>query len=94
MGAENHIQGTGLKADATDKEIGEAYDSAVEDAAYELGHGGYTGSIAESQGLCIRRDLVFTKDDDIDIDEFADKWGPTVAIVIDGHIAFAGIYSS
>jgi hypothetical protein len=32
---------------ASGKTVKEAFDSAVEDAAYEHGHGGYTGTIAE-----------------------------------------------
>lgn len=52
MGAANFsVTVVGKTADA-------AFDSAVRDARYENGHGGYTGTIAEKHGFVMIRDKV------------------------------------
>ena len=63
------------------KSAREAFKNLVEEAEYENGHGGYTGTIAEkhsykmvtprpdeSPAACIDRHM--------DADTFGDKWGP------------------
>jgi hypothetical protein len=64
----------------------EAFDAAVEDAAYDCGHGGYTGTIAEKDTFVMCSSEVFASqqeafdfadkllsDGDKRVD---DKWGP------------------
>lgn len=64
----------------------EAYDSAVTDALYMEGHGGYTGSIAESGGwkeLSLRPQGITGVEADFLVED-AEKWGPTlISPVID-----------
>ena len=74
-------------SEAVGKTAQEAFALAVEDAAYEHGHGGYTGTIAEkSEFVMIKlptgqdahryaEQLVHGNDDRID-----DKWGPAGCI--------------
>ena len=71
-----------------------AFDVAVEQAQYDHGHSGYSGSIAEkstfdvvkpregeSNHQCIERGLEH---------EFSDKWGPAGCIVTDQAYHFFG----
>lgn len=63
----------------------EAFDTAVEDAKYEFGHGGYTGSIAEKGHftvLSLPDDVDFSEENvedlvehDSTFREVEDKWG-------------------
>lgn len=59
----------------------QAFKAAVDDAAYERGHGGYTGSIAEKRRFIMASDEVLAPraayalaDSLIDDDRYADKW--------------------
>jgi hypothetical protein len=80
MGASTFIQS------ANGKTAKEAFNNAVDDAAYDHGHGGYTGTIAEKDRFVICSSEVFAsydeaydfadkliEDGDARID---DKWGP------------------
>ena len=74
----------------------------VEDARYEHGHGGYTGTIAEKDSVItikaepvtmdearLMADILMNKDDS----RVTDKWGPAGAIrVIDPGYGFDGWY--
>jgi hypothetical protein len=66
-----------------------AFRKAVQDAQWEAGHGGYTGTIAEKPGVEIRRDQVMTKQQayafaEKDMDNNP-KWENAFAIrVVDG----------
>lgn len=66
------------------KDANEAFSSAREDALYEHGHGGYTGSIAEKDGFKLVTlteseltdlSLFNAKIDELIDTEFSDKWG-------------------
>lgn len=76
----------------------EAFGQAVEDALYEEGHGGYTGSIAEKD--CFTR---IPLPEGVDAEEYAyhlidksderinDKWGPAGCLDLgDGKYLFFG----
>lgn len=64
--------------------------SACEDARYEDGHGGYTGTIAEMSGVKTWKDLRLDSRDEAEdyIDENHDKWDDAMAVsyVVDGAV--------
>jgi hypothetical protein len=97
MGANVEIYDTKLPKEATDEQLNDAYESALDHATHMRGHGGYTGTIAESDGFKIRRDLSFDNRNDImcHVDEFADKWGPAVAVfnLENNTWAITGVFS-
>ncbi len=78
MGAEyfdNSIPGT---------DPNEAFNSAVEQAQYDHGHAGYTGTIAEKDGFVVKSKTPLS-DDDLKAEIEAtiadnDKWGPAFAL--------------
>jgi hypothetical protein len=98
MGAEVNTDDTGLPKNATDVQIAERYRQLKDKAFYDHGHSGYSGSMAESDGCSVRRDLEFDDKQSIlkHIDDFAEKWGPAVAVFCKktNSWVFAGIYSS
>jgi hypothetical protein len=77
----------------------EAFRHLVEEAQYEYGHGGYTGTIAE-KGDSVDVGTVATKKEaydlankllDEDDDRISDKWGPAGCITItEGGYVFFG----
>jgi len=80
----------------------EAFQSAVEDAQYEYGHGGYSGTIAEKRSF---KEITVPKDEDPagfandlmdeDDDRVCDKWGPAGCVKVgDGEYLFFGWASS
>jgi len=80
----------------------EAFQAAVEDAEYEYGHGGYSGTIAEKDSF---KEIPVPKDVDPvefanslmddDDDRINDKWGPAGCVKIeDGKYLFFGWASS
>ncbi len=96
MGAESFMN------DAKGENVTEAFRDAVEDEAYESGHGGYSGTLAEKHefvliDLPVGQDpheyanrLISDGDERID-----DKWGPAGAIKSgDGEWIFFGWASS
>jgi hypothetical protein len=70
----------------TGKTAKEAFNAVVEDARYESGHGGYTGTIAEKDSFKVLSDKVYESYQEaadyaeslIDEDDarVSDKWGP------------------
>jgi len=84
---------------ARGKTAAEAFRSAVQQARYEHGNGGYTGTIAEKSEFqevkpkagesvmeCVNRHM--------DIGTFDDKWGPAGCVKIDdGEWYFFGFAS-
>lgn len=87
---------------ATGATAQEAFRSAVDEAAWEYGHGGYTGSIAEKRDF-VMIDMPDGKDPseyafeliDKGDPRIADKWGPAGCIKIaDGEFLFFGWASS
>lgn len=85
MGAEN------FGCTASGETAQEAFDNAREDAYYENGHGGYTGTIAEKQSF-----VIITVPNGMDPREYADKlvddgdrriddkWGPAGCVALGG----------
>lgn len=78
----------------------EAFNSAREEALYENGHGGYTGTIAEKSGF-----IMVTVPTGKDPREFAqslendrrynDKFGPALCVKLaEGEYMFFGVASS
>jgi hypothetical protein len=56
----------------------------IEQALYDHGHSGYSGSFAEAQGVQVRRDLegVFPNEASASawLEDNAEKWGPIVIV--------------
>lgn len=88
--------------ESSGKTANEAFTNAVNNAAYESGHGGYTGTIAEKDSFTLIEipegkepmqyveDLIDEADERID-----DKWGPAGCIQLeDGLYLFFGWASS
>ena len=80
----------------------DAFQTAVKEAEYEYGHGGYTGTIAEKHSFrmveCeMEKEAVTAKMAEImeDEDHWAqDKWGPAACIEFEeGRYVFFGIAS-
>jgi hypothetical protein len=61
----------------------------IDQAAYEYGHGGYTGSWAECAGVDVRREIVDPAEVKTWLDYHAEKWGPML-IVQAGDNFYAG----
>jgi hypothetical protein len=82
----------------------EAFANAREEAQWEHGHGGYSGTIAEKSKFklvtlsedVIRDPALFNaKLDDLIDDQFSDKWGPAGCVkVAEGEYYFFGWASS
>ena len=79
-----------------------AFNKGVEEARYEYGHGGYTGTIAEKDDFTViplpegwtAEDYADALEDKGD-DRICDKWGPAGCLKIeDGKYAFFGWASS
>jgi hypothetical protein len=76
---------------AKGKTAQEAFDYAVSDAAYERGHGGYTGTIAEKHSFVMYtlkpgqtpRELVDAFQEDWS-GPYEDKWGPAGCVDLGG----------
>ena len=70
-----------------DKSIKDAFAELTEQAAWDYGHSGYTGTIAEKTEFVLRSKKVFDTreeaetwaDHDLDIHDH-DKWGPAWAV--------------
>ena len=85
MGAEQFM------TSASGKSPQEAFDRAVEEAHYQWGRGGYTGTVAEKMGF-ILIDVPEGEDPqkfadrllDEDDSRIDDKWGPAGAVVLTG----------
>lgn len=76
------------------KNAQEAFNKAVEQAQYDYGHRGYTGTIAEKDSfIMIKPDPGQTIDDLMELVD--DKWGPAGCIDLgDGKYRFFGWASS
>ena len=55
----------------------QVFNALVEEAQFEYGHGGYTGSIAEKGGDGLKRFASNVDIDDILEGDTLSKWGPT-----------------
>lgn len=81
----------------------EAFDKLVEEALYEYGHSGYSGTIAEkaAPGFTMARDSAMDQEDAeiiaerLSDDKYSDKGGPAGCIPLkDGRWLFFGWASS
>lgn len=89
---------------AKGKDADEAFRKAVEQAEYEYGHRGYTGTIAEKDDYVLVTDKTLSPEEaaaladklmDDDDERVNDKWGPAGAIAVDdGSYYFFGWASS
>lgn len=70
----------------------DAFNTAVDEARYEYGHGGYTGTIAEKDSFKIvklskevikDKTLFDAKIDELLDEEFDDKWGPAGCVQLE-----------
>jgi len=87
MGAEQFC----IKKKGIYKNAKEAFLEAVEDAQYDHGHGGYTGTIAEKDSFKMieipgRKDVNVFLNECLDNEEgfWNDKWGPAACIELKG----------
>ena len=64
------------------KKVKSAFRDACEDARYEYGHGGYTGTIAEMSGVGKWKDLKLASVIEAEdyIEEHHEKWEPAMAV--------------
>lgn len=84
MGAEFNFET--LKA-KTDVEAGAEVADIIHQAAYDFGHAGYTGSLAEANGIELCKDGPFANYDAAEewLNEHCEKWGPAIICkTIDG----------
>jgi len=75
-----------LKA-KTVEEAKREVNAIIEQAAYDHGHSGYTGSFAEATGVVYDNSVVHDDPEDAEeyLVDFADKWGPAIIVkVADG----------
>ena len=93
---------TDFYTDARGETAAEAFQTAVSNAEYESGHGGYTGTIAEKDSFkmveCeMTEEAVKAKIAEMMEDEdcwVQDKWGPAACIEFEkGRFVFFGIAS-
>ena len=53
----------------------------IEQAAYDYGHAGYTGSFAEADGVVLSLNILENLDAaESWLDEHAEKWGPAIIV--------------
>lgn len=85
--------GTTFETDAQGETVQEAFRAAREQALYDYGHAGYTGTIAEKDGWTVISQTPLPAEDaqaladkllQEDDPRISDKWGPAGAIPIDG----------
>ena len=60
MGAAQVDYRTHLPEGTSLADLRKRHDKMVEQAQYDHGHSGYSGTIAESQGLKVKRDIIVT----------------------------------
>lgn len=83
----------------TSSKLKDVYLREKEAAQYEEGHGGYTGTIAESQGFKVVNKTFDTESAAENyLDEKCEKWGPTLAVKVKNETEefwlLGGCYSS
>ncbi len=82
---------------AKGRNAAEAFSNAVTEAAYEHGHGGYTGTCAEKREfLMVMRRAEESVDECVyRLTESNDKWGPAFCLDLGGgEFLFFGLASS
>lgn len=69
----------------------------IESARYDFGNRGYSGTIAEANGVSLELSLFYNPEDFDFVDKVAEKWGPAVVVrgLQDGAEGFfvCGVYS-
>lgn len=81
----------------TAKQVEKKHDELVEQAQYDHGHAGYTGSFAESPGVTIATYEAKDEDDaEQYIDDNANKWENSIAVRVKGTDTWVigGVFSS
>jgi hypothetical protein len=55
----------------------------IDQAKYEYGHSGYSGTFAEARGCEINKSVIFEGITDAEdwLDEHAEKWGPAIIVL-------------
>jgi hypothetical protein len=86
-----------IELEMTNEQIKAAAQGVIEQAEYDFGHSGYSGSFAEKDSVVIYRDKVF--DDEEAAERFIDgmdnsKWGPADVVPIKGVGWYMGGYCS
>jgi hypothetical protein len=92
--------GTTFSCTASGADVAEAYQNAVDQAQYDYGHAGYTGTIAECDGYVLIQPTPMSMEAAVGLGEqlirdgdprIDDKWGPAGAIPLgDGRWYFFG----
>ena len=82
MGAQ--FDGTVIRNAKNETEAIQMCHQAIKDSAWENGHGGYSGTLAEAHGATIDRSKTFDNTDDAweYLEEVAEKWGPAVGVKV------------
>jgi hypothetical protein len=81
----------------TSKQVKEKHDELVEQAQYDHGHSGYSGSFAESPGVTVLpAEFDSVENAEEYIDENAKKWENSLAVRIKGTDTWVigGVFSS
>ncbi len=74
-----------VELEMTNKEIEAAAESIFEQAAFDHGHSGYSGSFAEKDSVSIDRSKVYDTENEADKRcEDNDKWGPADVVPLKG----------
>lgn len=97
MGAEYVVQRVKANTQIS-RTVEQVYDRLVEDARYDSGHGGYTGTIAESPGFKFVREQFYTfKAAEEYLDKHCQKWEDTLVVSVASdkgeYWLFGGVYS-
>jgi rRNA maturation endonuclease Nob1 len=72
-----------LPGHLTAAEVREAFYKLVEQAVYECGQGGYSGTLAEKYDLAfVRQDFKEEAEAEQYLEENAEKWGPALAVKV------------
>lgn len=80
MGA--HFDTVVLEGGISPKEVERKFEKIQKELRWEYGHNGYTGTLAEADGITIPMEPVFPDKTTAEkwLDENADKWGPALAV--------------
>ena len=88
--------GAVLKSAYSKQELFYYLEDIIEDAEHDSGHGGYTGTFAEAEGIDFRPRKKFETIQDAEdwLDRNAPKWGPIVVVSAGDHWVYGANCSS